>query len=243
MIRRLLRRLGPARATLLVTLASVALSLLLTVALNYATTGTPGDTGLLIAVVVPTLIAPLVGGLTIGLAYRLDLAEEHLRRLAITDDLTEAFNRRHFFEVAHKEYERARRYGGEFAVVIIDLDDFKQINDRHGHPAGDGVLRAVSDLCRAQSRLPDTFARYGGEEFVFLLPDTGIAAGTAFAERLRELVARAPFAYEGHPVHVTVSAGVSAYSPHDATLDALIVRADRALYAAKSKGKNQIEQL
>lgn len=243
MFRSILRRLGPARATLLATAASIAFSLALSAVLHFTTVGAFDTTGLVIAILLPALLVPTIGGLSLRLAYRLDQAEEHLRKLAITDDLTQAYNRRHFFDVAMKEFDRARRYGGVFAVVIVDLDDFKQINDHYGHPGGDAVLRAVSDLCRSQSRSPDTFARYGGEEFAFLLPDTGVSAAMAFTERLRELVAQTPFACNGYPVRLTFSAGVSARTADDPTLDALITRTDRALYLAKGKGKNQIEQL
>ncbi len=228
--------------TALITVVSIAASVAVTLALDVFSEGAAGFTGFAIAVFVPAIVAPIFGGITIRLAYQLDRAEVQARQWAVTDDLTGAANRRHFFALAASEFERARRYAYPFAIVIIDLDDFKRVNDTHGHPAGDAVLRAVSDLCRRQIRAVDTFARYGGEEFVFLMPGTGATEAVAFAERLRDLLATTPIPFKGHELRVTISAGVSGWRSDDTDLDALIVRADDALYQAKAQGKNQIEE-
>ncbi|MBI5878383.1 MAG: diguanylate cyclase [Chloroflexi bacterium] len=240
-LRLLLRRLGTVRATLAVSILSVAISAAITIVIDVALDGAVGTLGILLAVVIPALVSPFLSGITIRLAYQLDEAEQRVHQLAITDELTGAANRRQFFALAGAEFERARRYAQPFAIVIVDLDDFKQVNDTHGHPAGDAVLRALSELCRKRIRVVDTFARYGGEEFVFLMPGTGATEAMAFAERLRVEVAATTIVHAGAQLQVTLSAGVSGWQAGDSDLDALIVRADNALYDAKAKGKNQIE--
>lgn len=122
--------------------------------------------------------------------------------------------------------------------MIFDVDDFKQINDRYGHAAGDAVLRAVSMFCRGIIRQSDVFARYGGEEFALLLPHTGQKEALDVAERVRAGVAERAVTWQGASLHTTVSVGVTAFETHVAELDKLLVSADRAMYQAKENGKN-----
>ena len=163
-----------------------------------------------------------------------------MRQLAITDELTQTYNRRHFIETAEREFARARRYHEAFSVVVLDLDDFKSVNDTHGHPAGDQVLRTVSDLCRRNIRQHDTFARYGGEEFVFLLPGLDYAGACEFAERIRRRLAGTPVAFGDRLIHVTASLGVAVYHEGLSDLDSLLTHADQAMYRAKNLGKNRL---
>ncbi len=164
------------------------------------------------------------------------------RRLAVqaaTDALTGLLNRRKFRELAAEEMERARRYSRPLALLALDLDHFKTVNDQFGHPAGDGVLRHVAGLVAAGVRSCDRVARLGGEEFAVLLPETRLAEATILAERLR-------LAVSGHPaeiapaglIPVTVSVGCVGLLKEDQDIDALMVRADRALYAAKAAGRD-----
>jgi len=161
-----------------------------------------------------------------------------VERQASTDGLTELSNRRQFEEVLDVEIQRAERFGGSLALIVADLDDFKQINDRYGHQAGDEVLRAFATVLRETAREVDLPARYGGEEFAILLPQTDATGARRLAERLRRNLSSKPISTSaGGLVAVTASFGVAAY-PDAPTAAALFAEADDALYKAKSAGKN-----
>jgi len=181
----------------------------------------------------------LVSLLSIGLA-RVSGRERELRRLALVDPLTGAFNRRSFFEFAGKEEARARRGGNQFAVLMIDIDHFKRINDAYGHPVGDSVIKSLADICSRTLRPSDVIARYGGEEFVVNLPDTDHRQASLVAERLRRAVGDAKVPSERGAIGFTVSIGVATCSD-ETPLDQAIAEADKALYRAKSNGRNRVE--
>jgi len=168
--------------------------------------------------------------------------EAELRRLATTDALTGAFNRRRFFQKARQEFLRHQRYGHPLAVLLMDLDHFKKINDTHGHPAGDAVLKTFVKVCERVFRATDVFGRTGGEEFSAILPETEAADAARVAERLRDRIMNntGPTGGDGTPIPVTVSIGLTALREDDMTLEAMIRRADRALYAAKRAGRNRV---
>ncbi len=168
-------------------------------------------------------------------------AQERLRQLATTDGLTGLANRRRFLEALEHEVQRHRRYGTPLALVSIDVDRFKRVNDTWGHAVGDEVLRALAAICRAEVRDVDTVGRIGGEEFAVLLPDTAPEEATAVAERLRYAVEAAPLLTSGGPLTVTLSLGVAASPPCDGA-DGLLREADRALYRAKAGGRNRVER-
>jgi diguanylate cyclase (GGDEF)-like protein len=159
---------------------------------------------------------------------------------ATTDELTELANRRRFRELLGLEVRRAQRFGDSLAVILADLDDFKLVNDRFGHQAGDEVLRRFAAILRATVREIDVPTRYGGEEFAVLLPETGLGGAEQVARRLAaalgDVVLRGP---DGEEVPVTASFGVSAY-PEAGSAEDLLAAADRALYEAKAGGKNQV---
>ncbi len=167
--------------------------------------------------------------------------EEELRRLATTDALTGALNRRRFIELADQEVARSRRYGHELCVMMLDADHFKNVNDTHGHQTGDDVLKALSATARAQLRDSDEFGRYGGEEFALALPETNIETAMDVAERIRVALAalEIPTA-DGGRLTVTVSIGVAMLSDDDADVHAALDRADQALYRAKEGGRNRV---
>jgi diguanylate cyclase (GGDEF)-like protein len=159
-------------------------------------------------------------------------------RQASTDGLTELANRREFEDSLANEISRAERFGGSLALILADLDNFKQVNDRFGHQAGDEVLRTFADILRETVRDIDVAARYGGEEFAILLPQTDIAGAERLAERLRGAVETRPTAHaQGIPVVVTSSFGVASF-PEAGTAPGLFAAADEALYRAKRAGKN-----
>lgn len=163
-----------------------------------------------------------------------------LMQLAETDVLTGALNRRRSLELGGREFERARRYGEDLSALMLDLDHFKNVNDTHGHEAGDEVLTTFASRCRAELRKVDLFGRLGGEEFVVLLPHCDVEQAAAVADRIRARVGGRPFGNGYMALRVTVSVGVAAMEPGDADLAALLRRADKALYAAKEGGRDRI---
>jgi diguanylate cyclase (GGDEF)-like protein len=162
------------------------------------------------------------------------------RRLASTDELTQLANRRHFDEALRAEAIRAERFGDRVAVVVADLDNFKEVNDRFGHDVGDRVLQTFADVIRANVRDVDLPARYGGEEFTVLLPGTDAEGGRQLAERLRSALEDLTVtAAGGIAVRVTSSFGVAGF-PEESSAAALMRAGDRALYRAKAAGKNAV---
>lgn len=167
-----------------------------------------------------------------------------VKRQAVTDGLTGLFNHRRFQEVVASEVERARRFDQPLGLVMLDLDDFKLINDAHGHQQGDRVLREVARILRESSREIDEPARYGGEELAVALPQTDLAGAFRLAERVRTEVAdlEVPRLDGGGSIRVTASLGVAALPDSATTKDGLVSAADAALYAAKRAGKNQTQR-
>jgi len=165
-----------------------------------------------------------------------------LKRLATTDTLTGLSNRAHFMDAAEAELRRADRFNRDLAVLMLDLDFFKRINDQYGHAAGDEALRVFSRVLVKETRVVDLLGRIGGEEFTVLLPETGIQAALLMAERLRAAVEQASFVFHhSAPISFTVSIGVSLLQAGD-SLDSLLARADNALYQAKHAGRNRVER-
>lgn len=171
----------------------------------------------------------------------LEQVNERLRRLSITDGLTGLYNHRHVHELLHEENERIKRSGEYLAVVMLDLDRFKQLNDTHGHPTGDIVLAETARILRENAREIDMIGRYGGEEFIALLPGAEEDEAALFAERVRHAVEEFAYLQDGKEIRMTVSAGVASgrAGDHDSP-DELIKLADTALYAAKEGGRNRI---
>jgi diguanylate cyclase (GGDEF)-like protein len=194
-----------------------------------------------------TIIFAIVGRMIgrrddILLARNRELAElsERLRELSTTDALTGLHNRRSFDDRLDMELARTRRYGAPCALVMIDLDRFKATNDRHGHQAGDQILRHVAALLAAECRAGDLVARYGGEELAAILPHTTAAEAFTWAERVRARLEREPARWQDAALGVTASFGVAAAPPNDEGPSALVGAADRALYAAKQRGRNTV---
>jgi two-component system, cell cycle response regulator len=171
----------------------------------------------------------------------LEVANKRLRRLSITDGLTELFNHRHMHELLHEEFERTKRSTEPLAVVMLDLDRFKAVNDNYGHPTGDVILYETARILREAAREIDMVGRYGGEEFIAILPGTDEEAAAQFAERIRKEVAEHVFRDEANEVRMTVSGGAASYPGEGVGHpDQLIKRADEALYHSKSTGRDRI---
>ena len=188
-----------------------------------------------------TEVADIVG-LAGQAAAAIEVTHHHdeTRRLSLTDGLTGLWNRRQFELRIAQELERAARFGERFAVVIVDLDGFKAINDTHGHLIGDAVLVETAHRLVTHTREVDTVARYGGEEFVLLLPQTDARGALKVADKVREELAVAPVLTDAGPLRITLSAGVACHPDNGAGMDSLLRAADAALYTAKASGKNRV---
>ncbi|KAF1071321.1 MAG: Diguanylate cyclase DgcM [Pseudomonas citronellolis] len=167
--------------------------------------------------------------------------ETELQRLATTDVLTQSSNRRYFFDNAEQAFVDCRRNGTPLGFLLLDVDDFKQVNDRHGHQVGDEVLQRVAQSVSGALRKGDLFGRVGGEEFAVLLPGCDEVTARHIGERLQREVQRLRFG-EAEPFGITISQGLTLLHPDDENLSSLYGRADAALYQAKRNGKDRIEQ-
>jgi diguanylate cyclase (GGDEF)-like protein len=167
-------------------------------------------------------------------------AQDKLQKMATTDFLTGIANSRLFSEAGGREIQRARRYKRSLALLMIDLDHFKKVNDKYGHAIGDKILVAFAEICKKYLRSADIFGRLGGEEFAILLPETDVNGGEKFAERLRAIIEKSRIKVEHKTFHITVSIGVTEQLPDDDELEVALKRADDAMYEAKKKGRNQV---
>jgi two-component system cell cycle response regulator len=176
------------------------------------------------------------------ISYAIVSRSERLLYRSVRDPMTGLFNRGYFDTLLDFEIERARRYGRRFALVMVDADHFKRINDTHGHPTGDAVLRALARALRLGVRQSDVVVRYGGEEFLLLLHETGEGSGYDKADLLRQNVGKLILkpAGTGHSIKLTVSAGVANYPEDGATARVLLTVADQRLLRAKQAGRNRV---
>jgi len=173
--------------------------------------------------------------------FELMEANRKLNELSITDGLTGLFNNRHFLLELEAEYKRAIRYRRSLALLILDIDHFKQVNDTYGHPCGDLVLKNLAGLLKRCLRSTDVAARYGGDELAILLPETNRSKASEVAEKLRRQLEKSPFAWNGDSFSVTCSIGVAAVP--DVGIDnwhSLLESADKSLYQAKAEGRNHV---
>jgi diguanylate cyclase (GGDEF)-like protein/PAS domain S-box-containing protein len=166
--------------------------------------------------------------------------ESELQRLATTDVLTESSNRRHFFECATLEFEKARLEETPLAFLLLDIDDFKVVNDSYGHPEGDLVLQRIAECGRAALRRGDLFGRIGGEEFAAVFPGCAPDVARQVAERLQREIQKLGFNHDGQTFGITVSQGLTNLTAEDESIDHLFARADAAMYEAKRQGKNRV---
>lgn len=168
---------------------------------------------------------------------------EEIYRLATMDGLTQIYNKKYFMERLQGEFGRSRRYKRDLALVLFDLDHFKQTNDIHGHPAGDYVLKRVANLISDNLRKEDIFGRYGGEEFSIILPETDSERSSIIGEKLRKLVEESIFRFNNIQIPVTISMGISSFHAERnniTTAEALIEQSDQALYYIKKNGRNGV---
>ena len=170
--------------------------------------------------------------------------KELLEKMAVTDDMTRLYNHRFFVRRLKEEYKRSERYKTNLACLMVDIDNFKNVNDTYGHQAGDVVLQEIARVIKKCVRETDVVARYGGEEFAVILPHTGNEAAVNLADRIRNAIKKKRLDSLGSDVFVTVSIGVSTYPhPEVNNMDDLIRKADDGLYQAKSQGKDRVISL
>ena len=165
---------------------------------------------------------------------------EEIYKMTIIDGLTQAHVKRYLLESMEKEIMRARRHARDLSFLMIDIDHFKNINDIHGHLAGDFVLKEVARIIQARIRRDEVFARYGGEEFGIVLPETNVEGACALADGLREKIEQSRFVFQNEQIRVTISIGVAALTDQDRSSLDLIKHADTKLYEAKRAGRNRV---
>jgi len=240
---RLVLRLGLGRSTALMTLVVCVLAVL--IAQIVITVLGRGDrfVAAASASLCSLLLTPVMGAFVLRLVFELEQTRQQLVVQATHDDLTGIYNRRHFMALVQREWERARRYKTDAAMLLLDADHFKGVNDMHGQLCGDELLRAIARAAAGSLRQADVLARFGGEELIMFLPHTDSLGALDVAERIREKVQALSVLWRGLPVGTTVSIGVAPLRPELPTLDWMIHEADTALYAAKAAGRNCVRTL
>lgn len=245
---RFLEKNGPLWSAIWITVAVTAFSVLFTGLLVSLIEPTSYGGMLLIGLLVPMILAPPIGYCMALLVHELGRAHSALQRVADRDMLTDAYTRRYFMTTVTERLSASDRAHSVDSLVLLDIDNFKQINDRHGHPTGDAVLRAIGQCCRKLVREQDVFARFGGEEFVILIGGATPTQALPIIERIRlairQIEVRAP---SGKIVTVSASLGIaSSRGPGGGEsitaaqqLERALVAADRALYDAKHGGKDR----
>ncbi len=245
LFQKLLESYSVTAATVLVTAASCFFAAVLVVLFDLLFKGRVSAIDIVIAVLIAlAIVAAITHGL-LSLAGGLRQANSDLEQHAKYDYLTGILNRRAFMEQAIQEVGRAIRYQRPIAILLIDVDYFKQINDRFGHAAGDSTLIQFTAGCSGELRECDIFARYGGEEFILLLPESDLESALHVADRLRQRVKSSHFRHNGAEIDITVSIGAVSVIPGasrdaPALLEALLTAADQAMYEGKDKGRDQV---
>jgi diguanylate cyclase len=226
-------------------LTAVAAALAVVLAQGMITALGQGDrfVALVSATVLSLLLTPPLGAATLRLLFELEAARRKIDALATHDELTGVPNRHHFLGVARREWERARRYGNDAALLLIDADHFKRVNDEHGQSCGDELLRRIAQAAAGSLRQPDLLARFSGETLAMFLPQTELLGALDVAERIRTTVQALRLPWQGLEVGTTVSVGVAPLRSDLPSLDGMIHEAETALRAAKADGRNCVRTL
>jgi diguanylate cyclase (GGDEF)-like protein len=202
-------------------------------------------TNRLVIIGLSTLTIILLLGILYSLVWKLVVklndSQTRLKQMSITDELTGLRNRRHIMQRLDEEYQRARRMDKSLGLIMLDIDHFKRINDEFGHGFGDLVLKTIAQCAPAMLREYDLLGRIGGEEFLIVSPDTDLDETMIIAERIRHIIKDKGVPHDGKEVKITVSAGVTMLKEEDGGIDAILSRADKALYRAKLEGRDRVE--
>lgn len=241
---RLLQRIGRINGVIVVTAIAAAASLCVTMiaitALNSQGYSLNVEIAAILSACVAAAVAPPISWFLLDSLLRAHALEQEMRSLSSYDSLTGLLSRHAFFDNANNYVSLATREKKAFAVMIIDLDHFRLINDRHGRPAGDAVLKLFADIVNSVARRSDIIGRLGGEEFAMVLPSTATTEALEFSERLHGAINKAVLKFEGKVIKYTVSIGLTEFDTDSAdSIDELLARADLALYQAKQSGRNQ----
>jgi diguanylate cyclase (GGDEF)-like protein len=249
-LRNLIVRFGRVPTVLVVTVLSTVLAVILSGVVTLIIEGGYNTASMtesyVISALVAIVVAPMASWYLVGLLIRLHTLETEMREQASRDALTGLLTRRHFVEAAEFEIGRSIRYDRPLSVIMLDLDEFKEINDTLGHAVGDQVLRVVGERISSCLREVDLAGRVGGEEFALVLPETTQDAAAEVAERIVRSIGAQPIDVAGVPVRVTASAGVAEQSSDDygalSSFDTALMHADQAMYAAKREGRNRVHE-
>ncbi len=236
-------RLGVWPATALLSVAVWVLAVLLAQAVVSVLGRGDRFVALISASVLSLLLTPLLAFTLLRLVFDLERTCKRFGALATHDELTGVPNRRHFMTVAQREWERARRYGNDAALLLVDADHFRRVNDDHGQLCGDELLRRIAHAVAASLRQPDVVARFDGEELAVFLPQTDPLGALDVAERIRTQVQALRVSWQGAEVGTTVSIGVAPLRAELPSLEWMIHEAGTALCAAKSDGRNCVRTL
>ncbi len=236
-------RMGRYRSVLAITVFSILMSDMVTGVIMSVFWWEGVDVllkSLLVAAIVPGIVAPLASSFVVKLLIELEDLETQLLEMVNRDPLTKVYSRRYLLDCLEVEPERTLRSNEPMSLLILDVDNFKSVNDCHGHINGDIALKKIAQVCESTLRPYDVIARFGGEEFVVLLPNTPLPEACTVAERIRENVANATIELtSGESIRSTVSIGISTIIPPDPKCINLLSRADKGLYKAKDNGRNQ----
>lgn len=241
-MRRVITQLGQIGVCLAATSVSIVLSVFITFFILWLSDADDSVTqiALIISIIAPGVIAPLVTWFLIGLIIKIDELEQRQRKLITYDELTGLISRRTFFEKFDELKEITEKNRTHITLAYIDLDDFKKINDEHGHNAGDQALKSFAQLLIQAARANDIIARIGGEEFAIILPETDIEDAHMILERIRKTVSSKELIIDGEKLSISMSTGLAHYQGDALKIDRLVSQADKAMYQAKSEGKNCI---
>lgn len=239
---KLIVRLGFYLSVTLLTAFAVFISLLVTPIVLSLTDEKITVVSYLIATVISLIVAPSVSSLFISQFFKIYTLEKEIREIAMYDEMTGFLTRRFFLQYAESHVSLANRAKTEFAIMVLDIDNFKKINDKYGHMAGDKVLNEFGLLCLKHKRKEDFFGRTGGEEFTFLLPNVDASGAKSYAEKIRQQVERLEIEFDQSTIRCTVSVGFVSYLSSKVPLESLIRSADDAMYRAKKTGRNQTVQ-
>ncbi len=242
-MKKLILKLGLPLSVLAITVIAIIVSLITTfISMRLAENPTVVMPfyAYVVATIVPIIVSPIVATSLVKLLFQTLELETKLRELAITDYLTQLLNRREWMRETSRHIHLAKRNSSNFAILMLDLDNFKSINDTYGHMTGDKVLIAFTQAIQSKCRTSDILARFGGEEFIILLPDASEQQALQFAERIQQQTRSLKINIDENIITITTSIGISIYDPDKpAKLDTLISQADKALYQAKEQGKNR----
>lgn len=241
----LILKVGLKKSVILITLFAMVLALLVTgFSVTFLLHVSPQEkvNHLRVAIIVSLIVAPLIAFELVSLLFKINKLEIETRNLATYDPLTSLFNRRIFYELTDQQLKVACREKSSITLMMADVDGFKQINDKHGHFAGDQTLKLLGKIISDTVRLSDIAGRMGGDEFIFCLPNTTVEGAKVLANRLITAANNANFSFDGKSIKISLSIGVHACVPeHGYDINELFHQADLALYEAKRKGKNQVQ--